>query len=62
MKPETADALALSTLDWAFSGRKRLTESQQGQVRAVTKQARIENRESPGKRRSRFWGLGPKWA
>lgn len=61
MKNENQDALAMSVLEWAFSGQKQMPRRQHNQVKAVTTQARLENRETGGKRRSRFWGLGPKW-
>ncbi len=62
MRPDTQDAIAADLLEWAFTGRSRMTHSQQGQVKAITREARAENYESPGKRRSRLWRLGPVWA
>lgn len=61
-KPETQDRIAADLLQWAFTGKKRLSQSQKDQVSAITREARIENYESPGRRRSRLWRLGPAWA
>ena len=55
------DALAFDTLAWAFSGKHTMPESQHCEVRATIRSARRKNRESAGKRRSRFGGLGPTW-
>jgi len=55
------DALALSTLEWAFSGKRAMPERQHRQVRAAISQSRSVNRETSGKRRSRLWGYGPAW-
>ncbi len=62
MKPDTQDGIAADLLEWAFSGKSGLTQRQQSQVKNITREARIENYESPGKRRSRLWRLGPVWA
>jgi hypothetical protein len=62
MKPENQDALALDALNWAFSGRRDAPLCRRRQIKAVLTEARAENRETPGKRRSRFWRLGPVWA
>lgn len=56
------DALALDTLEWAFSGRRFMGQQQHREVRQVITESRSENRESRGRRRSRLWHLGPKWA
>lgn len=56
------DAIAADLLEWAFTGKTRLSQSQRDQVSGITRRARMENRESAGKRRSRLWRLGPVWA
>lgn len=62
MKPDSQDILAMDTLAWAFSGQRRMEASQYRQVKAAIRESRSANKESPGKRRSRFWKLGPVWA
>lgn len=62
MKPLDQDSLAYAALDLAFSGKRpAMSQRQQKQVKAVTNQARSENRESGLKRRLRYLGLGPSW-
>lgn len=61
MKPENQDALAFDSLEWAFSGKRDMPARQHRQVKAAISEARSANRETPGKRRSRFWGFGPTW-
>jgi hypothetical protein len=61
MDSEKDDALALEALEFAYSGKKRMTGQQHQEVKSAIRSSRIENRESPGKRRSRFWGLCPVW-
>lgn len=56
------DSLAADALQWAFSGKKAMPPNQREQVGAVIRQSRLANKESEGKRRSRYWGLGPVWA
>lgn len=62
MNTRAQDALVHDVLSDAFAGKTRMEVRQHRQVRAVAVQARIQNRESAGRRRSRFWNLGPAWA
>lgn len=55
------DALAFDSLEWAFSGKRTMTPQQHREVRAAIRVSRNKRRETPGKRRSRLWGLGPAW-
>lgn len=64
MTPIKQDQLAGDVLAWAFSGNgpKRFTQSQSDKVKQTLREVRAENYESAGKRRGRFWNLGPSWA
>lgn len=55
------DKLAVDTLEWAFSGQRQMTRQHRKQVRGVLNQVKAENYETGGKRRSRWWRLGPAW-
>jgi hypothetical protein len=57
----TDDTFAIQMLDFAFSGKRTLPRREHRQLQTTIRQARAANKESPGKRRSRFWGYGPKW-
>ena len=54
--------LCLETLQWAYSSKREMSQRQYREIRSAMREAKHENYESPGRRRSRFWGLGPKWA
>ncbi len=63
MRSDRQDRLAYKTLDWAFGGaRSEMGARHHRQIRSVVLETKAENRESGGKKRSRFWGLGPVWA
>lgn len=58
------DLLAFSTLNWAFGSKpqSRITRRQQREIKNTVRESRLENRESPLRRRLRFMGLTPHWA